>query len=52
MPINILKLGVDSFKKSIAPGGGRGIAAGGYINKVKKIQIISYIIKFILIIKK
>ena len=36
IPIETLKLGVDSFKKSISPGGGRGVAAGGYINIVKK----------------
>jgi len=41
IPIEMLKLGVDSFKKSIAPGGGRGIAAGGYLNKVKKDGTIS-----------
>ena len=36
IPMETLKLGVDSFKKSIIAGGGRGIAAGGYINKIKK----------------
>jgi hypothetical protein len=41
IPIELLKLGVDSFKKSIIAGGGRGIAAGGYINKVKKDGTIS-----------
>jgi hypothetical protein len=41
IPFETLKLGVDSFKKSIAAGGGRGIAAGGYINKVKKDGTIS-----------
>jgi len=36
IPMETLKLGVDSFKGSIAAGGGRGVAAGGYINRVKK----------------
>jgi len=36
IPIETLRLGYESFKKSIAAGGGRGIAAGGYINKIKK----------------
>jgi len=36
IPIDILKTGYESFKKSIISGGGRGIAAGGYLNKIKK----------------
>lgn len=36
IPLETLKLGYESFKKSIISGGGRGIAAGGYINRIKK----------------
>lgn len=41
IPFEILKLGYDSFKGSIIAGGGRGVAAGGYIKRVKKDGTIS-----------
>jgi hypothetical protein len=36
IPIDVLKSGVDAFKDAIAKTTGRGVAAGGYINALKK----------------
>tara|TARA_R110000744_G_scaffold199455_2_gene318687 strand:+ start:1248 stop:2132 length:885 start_codon:yes stop_codon:yes gene_type:complete len=36
IPMDVLKNGYESFKKSITLNGGRGIAAGGYFKQVRK----------------